>query len=139
MAIVKDWAHEAADAIIDGVDVPTGLGGRWRDGVREWIVGAIVDHCQMKQDTAYMPVPRCDSCAYWKPYPPDAYSRPAGECKSITIYFESGSKPFGTAADFRLRAVEGERMRNHLFLSVFSAQTAYEDRPGTAIGRPARA
>lgn len=63
MALVKDWTQEAAIAIaelpftmIDEVVLPS---------VAD-IQTVIVAHCPMKPDTAYMPVPRCDSCKHWQ-------------------------------------------------------------------------
>lgn len=57
--IVKDWAQEAANEIADDV--------RIGDGNEEVFRAIIVKHCPMKEDTAYMPVPRCDSCKHYKP------------------------------------------------------------------------
>jgi hypothetical protein len=60
----KDWAQEAAEEIkaAQGPDMDL----CWRLNavlIRE----VIVKHRPMKEDTAYMPVPRCRSCAWWSP------------------------------------------------------------------------
>lgn len=45
-----NWIDEAAEEIIDGADVPTGLGGQYRASVKAWIVAAIARHCPIKVD-----------------------------------------------------------------------------------------
>jgi hypothetical protein len=67
MAIVKDWAIEAAVDIIDHVRTGSTL---------EWVAEKIHKHCPFKPGVAYMPVPRCDSCQLWGKYEP-------GDCPVI--------------------------------------------------------
>lgn len=62
--MMKDWAEEAADEIIDKVPIDV---GDYRNSVRAWIAGAIQRYCPMKPDVAYMPVPRCETCAFMDP------------------------------------------------------------------------
>lgn len=57
MAVVKDWAIEAAVDIIDYVKTGSTL---------EWVAERIHAHCPFKRDVAYMPVPHCESCAHWR-------------------------------------------------------------------------
>jgi hypothetical protein len=101
--MAKDWMTEAAKEM----HVESALGVRPYLG-RERYREIIAKHCPLKPDTAYMPVPRCETCKHWRPYPPNAMSRPAGDCASITIYSEQGTRPFGTALDFGCVRWEGK-------------------------------
>jgi hypothetical protein len=83
--IPKDWAREAANHIWDiawkhhGVAPP-----------ESQIAAIIKEHCPFEPDVTYMPVPRCDSCCYWRPGP-DAY----GACNLSG----SGSEVYGGAGE----------------------------------------
>lgn len=59
MTIVNDWTLAAAEELYADVDAELSL---------EQIRDIIVKHCPMKQDVAYMPVPRCEICAHWGSY-----------------------------------------------------------------------
>ena len=92
MAIVEDWAQEAAEEINrDKLDFY---------GNEDEIRRIILKHCPMKPDVAYMPVPRCATCAWWHAHPPNARPRPTGECSSIVVYMETTSTHLKTEADF---------------------------------------
>lgn len=64
MAVVDDWAAKAARYIVDAaIRVTT-----WADRKpAEEIAAIIKEHCPFKDGVAYMPVPRCETCAYWEP------------------------------------------------------------------------
>jgi hypothetical protein len=58
MAIVKDWALEAAEETWDWI--------KSTDSYLPMDIRAIIlKHCPMLPDVAYMPVPRCETCAHW--------------------------------------------------------------------------
>ncbi|MCR4375624.1 MAG: hypothetical protein NUW22_12325 [Acidobacteria bacterium] len=68
MASIPDWAANAAAKISDEthvdleytlIDLPT----------EERIASIIEEHCPFQPGVAYMPVPRCDRCKFWKRYP----------------------------------------------------------------------
>lgn len=58
MTVVKDWVADAAQEIDDGNALSTNT-------IAD-IQAIITKHCPMKPDIAYMPVPRCETCAYWR-------------------------------------------------------------------------
>ncbi len=64
MAVVKDWTLDAAEEIFNNLD-EINLIEEHRKGTVPWIKGIIVQHCPFKPDVAYMPVPRCETCAHW--------------------------------------------------------------------------
>ena len=62
MAIVKNWMREAAVEI-------AGNGTKyWDDRLIDQAVDVILKHCPMKPDTAYMEVPRCETCRHFLPW-----------------------------------------------------------------------
>jgi hypothetical protein len=49
------------------------------------LVEIITKHCPFKPNVAYMPVPRCESCKFWKLYESGQYKvGEAGECTKNT-------------------------------------------------------
>ena len=100
MALVKDWAVAAAEELVD-VDLNAGLGGRFRKTAVAEALDIIVKHSPYKQDTAYMPVPRCDVCMHWDK---DVIEPTEGSC---LLMFEADAKVWpdyrdgiNTKADF---------------------------------------
>lgn len=71
MALHKDWIAEAAKELAAMFSFGTGrdsyVTDEQRQGVAEHYAMIIANHCPMKPNVAYMPVPRCESCALWKP------------------------------------------------------------------------
>lgn len=73
----KDWLAKAIDEIATEVYETSGPG----TGIHVDEMRAIFDkHCPFKTDVAYIPVPRCDSCAHWTGMP--SYW---GSCKQLVI------------------------------------------------------
>jgi hypothetical protein len=75
MAKIKDWAQEAADEI--AYEVRQGRSNK------ETYRAIIVKHSPFKKGAAvaYMPVPRCDQCEYWKP----VFGGKTGDCSTLEI------------------------------------------------------
>lgn len=89
--IVKDWAQTAARAIAE----QTGYGN---DAADSWMRDIILKHCSLKPDTAYMPVPRCDSCRHWQL---DLnYKEPSGRCDAAKVWSDCGDYTIMTSRDF---------------------------------------
>lgn len=55
----------------------------------------IAKHCPFKPDVDYMPVPRCETCAHWRPD-----SELTGGCMRVTIQGKVGIFYFSTTANF---------------------------------------
>lgn len=81
-----DWALTAAEEIVktsypeDVLPIHKAI----------FVYNTIRRHCPFEPDVAYMPVPQCDSCHYWRPGP-DAY----GACNLSG----SGSEVYGGAGE----------------------------------------
>lgn len=63
---MKDWTRDCAVEIDE-------MGSS--DESAGWVQEMIIKHCPFKQDVAYMPVPRCDSCAH--------YTQSTQECAAL--------------------------------------------------------
>lgn len=61
MAVAKDWALEAAKAIQWFVGYSAGEPAEAIEKLRD----IIAKHCPFKPGVAYMPMPRCETCAHW--------------------------------------------------------------------------
>lgn len=83
MAAADDWMEEAADDIA-GKDLNCFA-----------IVEVIARHSPFKDGVAYMPVPRCDTCAHWRP----DRSLMTGDCHLINDNC-GGNSILETDADF---------------------------------------
>lgn len=81
MATIKDWALVAAMDIYDG-----------RDASVVDIRDVILQHCPFLPDTAYMPVPRCETCRHWDHYEDTPFMDDDGLCG---VLGEQTNKDFG--------------------------------------------
>jgi hypothetical protein len=101
MAYRENWASRAANEIIDKCDVPTG-GGRYRASVHAWITSAIARYSPFKEDTAYMEIPRCDSCKHWARGTILVTNQPSrgGFCRNPELRAFGGQQILETAEDF---------------------------------------
>jgi hypothetical protein len=67
--IVKDWAQEAAKELASYFSFGPGRDSYVTDEQRQRVADSyrtiILKHCPMLPDTAYMPVPRCETCKHW--------------------------------------------------------------------------
>ncbi len=97
--IVKDWALEAATEIASyfsfGVGRDSYVTPEQRTNVAKNYRKIILEHSPMKPDVAYMPVPRCKTCAHWASH--------TGACTAISIdapKLPRGSLLLLTTADF---------------------------------------
>ena len=77
----EDAACEIAKALSTSRPLPKDGDGEPDLSIVVWTREVIRRHMPFKVDTLYMPVPRCGSCALWKPRPDDRYvGVEAGEC-----------------------------------------------------------
>jgi hypothetical protein len=72
MANAHDWVGEVAEQAAQHVGVE----------LRRTIATLIAEHCPLAPDTAYMVVPRCETCRYWTP--PRAAASTQGVCVILT-------------------------------------------------------
>jgi hypothetical protein len=70
MTVIKDWIAEAAKELAShfsfGVGRDNYVTDEQRQGVANHYASIISKHCPLKPDTAYMPVPRCETCKHWE-------------------------------------------------------------------------
>lgn len=80
----SDWTTDAANEILrreisvgfdgrsrswtcwDDADAEARLDHRYAESARQEIIAVIQAHCPMEPETAYMKVPRCDTCNWWR-------------------------------------------------------------------------
>ncbi len=74
--IVQDWMFKAAAEIAKACRMDEGAGPNIHTIIRSY--------SPFKQDVAYMPVPRCDSCRHWQKNPKFAI----GTC-NLTLFDET--------------------------------------------------
>jgi hypothetical protein len=81
MAIVKDWAQEAAKELASYFSFGAGRDSYVTDEQRQRVADSyrtiILKHCPMQPDVAYMPVPRCESCGHFTKH---IYESDYGSC-----------------------------------------------------------
>ncbi len=84
----QDWIADAVDEVIRCYPYAT-------------VYDAIVKHCPFKPDVAYMPVPRCETCAHWEraEYPRPGV-HPAGRCLNKVVWHQYDKADIFTFEDF---------------------------------------
>ena len=60
MSTSNDWVENAATEIAAICDASS------KSNI-ELLKQVVIDHCPFKPDTAYIPVPRCETCQHWRP------------------------------------------------------------------------
>jgi hypothetical protein len=81
MAAARDWMFDAALEIVGGCrTVSSKMQTR----------AIIAKHCPMKDDTAYMEVPRCESCRFWDPATQEDQEEYAADMLDAVIRQEPG-------------------------------------------------
>ncbi len=83
-----DWIGAAASEIREST------GDLANSEIRE----IISRHCPLAPDVAYMPVPRCDTCAHWTLRP--EYVEPHGACTAEEIGSDCNDYTIIVPADF---------------------------------------
>ncbi len=94
----RDWMQRAVEQICwDAKLVVFGITPEAQAAQRTIfnnVRAAIEKECPFQKDVAYMPVPRCDSCAHWmKPILPVIY----GECRKLS--YQEFPQPCSTDED----------------------------------------
>lgn len=88
--IKANWVDEAAWAIEQKIR---------HDSLYDGDVARIItDHCPLKLDVAYMPVPRCESCVHFEIDP--SYINPSGRCKEASVWSDCNDYTIYVSADF---------------------------------------
>lgn len=94
----KDWMTDAAKEA-------NGFFGDGHPEDRKMLRDIIAKHCPFLPDTAYMRVPRCETCAHWQK--DDAYVETVGRCEEARVWSDCGDYTIRRRANRKCLILKG--------------------------------
>lgn len=97
----KDWAREVAKELASHFSFGSGrdsyVTDEQRQNVADNYAAIIVKHCPFKPNVAYMPVPRCETCAHYEKAP---FEDGIGQCRNEDLKLAPGERRMVIQEDF---------------------------------------